>query len=536
MKIIAAMTAATLMALSVGSSVVSHAARADVRDDATGNVCTDINVAAALSGKEPGDLLADPQDVTEESGLAKGTLFRVAYATTGEAGSVVTSCALVALPDGNDIDGVVAWAHGTIGLKETCQPSNSPDAFVGPMPGGIGAPAKGGQQTDGALVNILQDGYAVVATDYPSAGMGSSNLQRYVLGVAEGLAVIDSARVLTGNAAKFGLSRINANAELPLVTWGHSQGGGSALWAGQLAQDYLDARGDQTLELAGVAGEAPATQFTTSPGQPDSYMGNHLGDRDMYNFSPGLGVPFPIGVALFSYVTASWSQVEDATAGAFPFGPTDSISFTDVLTTNGQSTAPTIAGLCLNVQGGSAMYAAALPYLRPNTYRFFAPPFGGTQVGGNWVGGIDSTCANPGQFSQGVQDWCSWLQFNMPGPYGENPYAKLPRDNDGRKVPTYLAQGRTDRIIWCVDVQGRVQGANCLTDQYFHSLKDAYCDGTGYLEVDYFPGVTHLSVPGAAATNPDDGTYNGSPLDKFIRGAMKGNLTPMCSADPDATS
>ncbi|MGI9197221.1 MAG: lipase family protein [Candidatus Nanopelagicales bacterium] len=533
MRAIAIVTSA---AIAIGGAALTVPAVAQPASPATGNVCLDTNVAQALTGTSPGDLLADPQDVTADSGLATGSLFRILYATTGEAGSVVASCGLIAVPAGTAIKGVVAWAHGTVGLKANCQPSNAPDKFVGAMPSGIGAVTKGGNQADGALYGMLADGYAVVATDYPSAGIGDTNLQRYVLGVTEGMAVIDSARTLTRNAAKFGLGPIGAKASLPLVTWGHSQGGGSSIWAGQLAQRYLAARGDQTLNLAGVAAEAPATQFTTSPGQPASYMGNHLGDRDMYNFAPGLGVPFPIGVALFSYVTASWSQVRNATSGSFPVGPTDRISYQDVLTSDGEATAPTIAGLCLNVSGGSAIYAAALPYLMPNKYRFFDSPFGGSQVNGTWVGAIDATCANPGRFPPAIQDWCAWLQFNMPGPYGVNPYPKLPRANDGTKVPVYIAQGRNDRIIWCVDDKGTVQGSHCLTDQFFHSMKDAYCDGSGHLQVDYFPDVTHLGVPNSAATNPVTGTYTGSPLDLFISGAMKGKLPAMCSADPDATT
>ena len=251
----------------------------------TPNVCHDTPIQEALRGATPGDLLAAPQDVTVTSGLLPGAgrLYRIAYATTGEGGSVVASCGLVAVPAGRaSVAGVVAWAHGTVGLVSDCEPSEDPAKFVGPMPAGIGSPTKNGTQQRGALVGMLNDGYAVVATDYPSAGMGKgSSLQYYVLGVTEGLAVLDSARVLTSNASAFGLAPVADDARLPLVTWGHSQGGGSALWAGQLASRYLGAKDDRTLALAGVAAEAPATQFTTSPGQPDSYMGKHLGDRDM---------------------------------------------------------------------------------------------------------------------------------------------------------------------------------------------------------------------------------------------------------------
>lgn len=534
MKALPVASACAVLVLALGGAASAHAAPPfDAASPQAGapNVCVDTNVQQALEGKRPGDLLAPPQDVTSESGLEGGILYRVAYATTGEAGAVVASCGLIAVPKSNTIQGVVAWAHGTVGLDERCQPSMRPEAFVGPMYAGIGAPKADMDQTTGALYNMLADGYAVVATDYPSAGMGSPDLQRYVLGVPSGLAVLDSARTLTGNADRFGLSPIGPQQRLPLITWGHSQGGGSALWAGQLARDYLAAQGDQTLNLAGVFAEAPASQFTTSPGQPQAYMGKHLGDRDMYNFYPGLGIPFPIGAVLFSYVTASWSQVDKGTAGAFPFGPTDSVSYQDVLTNKGQATAPTVADLCLNAGGIPTLAKAVAKYLVPDVSRFFAAPFAGKRVSGKWQGAIDATCADPMKFSKGVQDWCAWLQYNMPGPNGVNGFTKVPLDSSGRKVPVYIAQGLDDRIIWCVDTQGQVQGANCLSDQLYHSYEKEYCDGSGYLYADYYPGASHLSLPGAVASNSPSGTYNGSPLDTFVRGAMKGSLRPQCHAD-----
>ena len=500
-----------------------------------GNVCEDTDIQAALVGKKPGDLLARPQNVTLISKLATGRIYRIAYATTGEAGTVVASCGLVAVPNATSISGVVAWSHGTLGLLEECQPSRHPAKFVGPMYRGIGAVTANGSQQDGALFNMLSDGFAVVATDYPSAGMGGPNLQKYVLGVPSGLAVIDSARVLTNNPAAFGLGPISPSAQLPLVTWGHSQGGGSALWAGQLATPYLSSKGDRTLNLAGVAALAPASQFTTSPGQPRAYLGAHLGDRDMYNNNPGFtgSLKFPIGAALFSFVMTSWSQVNNATAGEFPFGPTQRVSYTDVLTSDGQKAAPVVASKCLKATDLTPIYLAIAGFANPDKKRFFAEPFAGSNASGTWQGGIDATCDKLNSQTPVVQEWCQWLQFNMPGPNGVNPYPELALDSSGDKVPMLLAQGLNDRIMWCVDESGPVSGTNCLTDQFFHSLEPSYCNGTGYLNAKYFPNIDHFGIPAAIATNPATSSYNGSPLDNFVRGAMKGSLKPMCSADPN---
>lgn len=531
--------ALTTMVIGIGAPVQAAPSGRPVGDVSAGagvfakNVCTDTKIGKVLPGAQPGDLLADPQNVTKQAGNEYGSIYRVLYATEGAGDTVVASCGLIAIPEVASLSGVVAWAHGTIGLQQNCQPSEKPQNFVGAMPGGIGVQAKGQSQSDGALENLMRDGYAVVATDYPSRGIGNNDLQPYVLGVAEGLAVLNSARVLTRNAVAFGLSAIAPNAQLPLLTWGHSQGGGSAIWAGQLAKQYFELRGERSLNLVGIAAEAPATQFTTSPGQPANLMGKHLGDRDIYNFNPGLGVKMSIGSVLFSYVTASWSQVQNANAGALPFGPTSGINYEDVLTFAGENTAPKVAGYCLAGADLLSILSATEAYTDPTLYRFFAKPFAGTSTGPKWnqtwTGGIDASCDNPEKYSKAVQDWCSWLQFNMPGPNGVNDYSKYPLDNAGEKVPMFLAQGRNDQIMWCVDGANPVNPPNCLTAQYYNSIDDAYCASTSYLKAQYFADVNHMQVPAAAASNPGNGKYQGSELDTFITGAMNGTLPAKCN-------
>lgn len=505
------------------------------------NVCLDTPIGPALSDARPGELLASPQDITKQSGLEAGRLFRVLYATTGEAGSTVASCGLIAIPGSGQVDGVVAWAHGTVGLTNACQPSSNPSTwFVGAMPRGIGPVSAKGRQADGALAGLLADNLAVVATDYPSAGVGSQELQRYVLGVPSGLAVIDSARALTGHAAQFGLPEVANDAELPLVAWGHSQGGGSALWAGQLASDYLKAQRDRTLNLVGVAAEAPASQFTTSPGQPTRWLGRHLGDLDMYasvKLLPLLPKRVVLGTYFFSLMTSSWAGVENARAGRFPFGPTTSVDAADIVTPQGRATAAKLVKDCLssNVDALELIMLQLNGYGNPDKKRFFLEPFAGGPVDGEWAGAVDATCHDPSDQPRRIAEWCEWMQFNLPGPYGVNRYEKVPTDSDGRLVPMYLAQGRDDVIIYCVDDGGTVQPVNCLTAQLTRSLKSEYCPRDGYLEVDYFPGASHMSVANEAATNTQTGSFRGSPLQTFIQRAMSGELSSGCSIDPDAS-
>ena len=535
MRALVALTAAITVVVGIGAPAqAAPTARSvgDAKDPGglfTKNVCHDTKIAKVLTGAQPGDMLADPQNVTDESNSDYGSIYRVLYATEGANNTLEASCGLIAIPEAATLKGVVAWAHGTIGLLQRCQPSERPQNFVGKMPGGIGVPSKGLDQSAGALENILRDGFAVVATDYASQGIGNNGLQHYVLGVPEGLAVLNSARVLTHNPVAFGLSAIDANAQLPLVTWGHSQGGGSAIWAGQLAKQYFELRADHTLNLAGIAAEAPATQYTTSPGQPANLIGAHLGDRDMYNFDPGLGVKIPIGAVLFSYVMASWSQVTNANAGILPFGPTLNVNYEDVLTFAGENTAPKVSANCLSGTDLLNILGETKSYQYPALYKFFAQPFAGGKVNGTWTGAIDTTCNNPGKYKVAVQDWCRWLQFNMPGPYGVNDYAKYPLNNAGAKVPMYLAQGRDDQIMWCVDASGAVSAPNCLTAQYYGSIDDSYCASKNYVNAQYFANVGHMQVPSAAATNPNTGKYQNSPLDNFITGAMNGSLPGTCS-------
>lgn len=520
---VAAAVAVTASLLPGTSAMAAPPTDSPSRPAATPNVCLDTDITAALVGKLPGDLLATPQDVTTESGLAYGRLYRIAYATTGDGASVTASCGLVALPPRTSLTSVIAWAHGTVGLKQVCQPSMNPAGFVAPVPSG--------PQDSGALVSMLRSGAAVTATDYPSQGLGSDQLQRYVLGVAEGVAVIDSARAITRNAAAFGLTPIAPTAELPFLTWGHSQGGGSAMWAGQLAREYLELHADRTLNLAGVAALAPASQLTTSPRQPANLIGYHLGDRAIYNRNPGVGVPFALGAALFSFVTDSWGEVRNAAVGPMPFGPTASVLPAAVLSSDGLQTAPVVAEACL---AGSDLVTVALAtakYLNPDRARMFLEPFAGAKVKGRWRGAIDQTCAAPGDYPQDVQDWCAWMQFNMPGPYGVNPYSKVPADNSGAKVPVYLAQGRNDRIIWCVDALGPVSPRNCLTAQLYGSMQAEYCPREVHLDADYFAGIDHLQVPAAAATNPKTKAYAGSPLEQFVSGAIAGTLPRTCTVN-----
>jgi acetyl esterase/lipase len=96
---------------------------------------------------------------------------------------------------------LVAWAHGTTGIADVCAPSWIPRS----------------ERDAGYLNTWLQQGFAVVATDYQ--GLGTPGPHPYLAVRPEAYSVLDSVR-----AVLKGFSNV-AN---KIVVIGQSQGGGAA--------------------------------------------------------------------------------------------------------------------------------------------------------------------------------------------------------------------------------------------------------------------------------------------------------------------
>jgi alpha-beta hydrolase superfamily lysophospholipase len=185
--------------------------------------------------------------------------WRVLYLSTDSEDRPVPVSGVVVAPEGPAPPGgrpVVAWAHPSTGISSRCAPSLGPDAGTGAIPG---------------LDALLDAGYVVTATDYP--GLGTAGPHPYLVGEAEGRAVLDSVR------AARALTDAGAGARTAL--WGHSQGGHAALFAGQLAPTY-----SPDVPLAGIATAAPATDLTALL-QHDigSAAGNVLGSLALVSWS-----------------------------------------------------------------------------------------------------------------------------------------------------------------------------------------------------------------------------------------------------------
>jgi len=166
--------------------------------------------------------------------LPGATAYRMLYVSTRPDGTTAASGAMVfvpnspAPPDGRP---VVAWAHGTVGMGDACAPSRSRNPV---------------SQFTTWLPQAMEQGWAVVATDY--AGLGTPGVQLYLVGESEARDVVNSVRAVR--------TIPGVDASDRYVVMGHSQGGHSALWTGELSDDLAP-----ELDLAGVVSIAPAAEL-----------------------------------------------------------------------------------------------------------------------------------------------------------------------------------------------------------------------------------------------------------------------------------
>jgi pimeloyl-ACP methyl ester carboxylesterase len=156
------------------------------------------------------------------------------YTSTGIDGKTVAVSGDVAVPKGKTPEGgwpVITWAHGTVGIADSCAPSK------------IGTQAN----YDSPLLNTwLKAGYAVVRTDYE--GLGTPGPHPYLIGDSAGRSTLDMVK-----AARTLDKRIGKN----LVIAGHSQGGQAALFGASLVK-----RVAPELKLKGTVAFAPVSHLS----------------------------------------------------------------------------------------------------------------------------------------------------------------------------------------------------------------------------------------------------------------------------------
>jgi alpha-beta hydrolase superfamily lysophospholipase len=214
----------------------------------------------------PDDLPAEPGRLLRTEGFSRAipagaTAERILFTTTAIDGSIGVASALVVVPAREPTGPwpVLLWAHGTTGVARPCAPTLLPDP--------LGSGAMPAQQ------EAIDNGWVLVAPDY--IGLGTPGPHPYLIGVPTARSSLDAVR-----AARQidGLSLGDDT-----VVWGHSQGGGAALWVGIEAGSYAP-----DVPLAGVVALAPASDL--------------LGLASVMQDSP-------IGMLFGAYVVDAYSRV-----------------------------------------------------------------------------------------------------------------------------------------------------------------------------------------------------------------------------------
>jgi pimeloyl-ACP methyl ester carboxylesterase len=189
-----------------------------------------------LPAGEPGDVIQATEPVALEGG---GTEQRILYVSTTASGEPTAVSGALFVPAGVAPDApVLTLAHGTIGLADCAAPSRDPEAHAAEVAYFSGLAQEG--REDG----FFAGGAILVASDME--GLGTPGVHRYLVGRSEGAGTLDAvraARSLTGTAGD-------------AVVVGHSQGGGAALWAAQMAADYAP-----DANLVGAVAAAPAVEL-----------------------------------------------------------------------------------------------------------------------------------------------------------------------------------------------------------------------------------------------------------------------------------
>lgn len=168
-----------------------------------------------------------------------GTTHVVMYRSTSAKGEPVAVSGVVSVPTGDPPEGgwpVISWGHGTTGMADDCAPSRS---LVDQQTGVYTA------SMDQTTADLVDDGYAVVRTDYE--GLGTPGPHPYLMGQSAGAAMTDI--VLAAH-------ELSSNLSARWVAMGHSQGGQAALFTSRFTDAYSPG-----LELRGIVALAPPSQL-----------------------------------------------------------------------------------------------------------------------------------------------------------------------------------------------------------------------------------------------------------------------------------
>ena len=233
----------------------------------------------------PGDVIWTEELVTPGGMVG----WRVLYHSLSVAGDDIAVSGLVYAPE-EEPDAAaeteervtLAFAHGTTGLGDDCAPSKDPGAGSSEM-----------------AARYVQRGFVVAMTDFE--GLGPPGVHPYVVGLSEGRGVLDSIR------AARNLSETRAGDQT--IIGGHSQGGGAALVAGEIAPTYAP-----ELDVLGVVAGAPAAELRL--------IGSALSTSPYFGYVVMAATGFhaaypdlPLDLVLTAAAIAELDEIDDLCAG-----------------------------------------------------------------------------------------------------------------------------------------------------------------------------------------------------------------------------
>ncbi len=191
--------------------------------------------------------------------LANGSAHRIIYRSQDKDGKITFSSGMIYIPNkaASSPRPIVAWAHGTIGMGDSCAPSRQKVPVV--------------ENSINWVDAMLQKGWIVTATDY--SGLGTPGVEPYLVGQGEANDVLNSVR-----AAK---NFPGSDAGNQFAIWGHSQGGHSALFSSSRVKSYLP-----EYKLVGTVASAPAAEL-------ESLFSQQQNSAVAWIIGPEVGVSWP---------------------------------------------------------------------------------------------------------------------------------------------------------------------------------------------------------------------------------------------------
>ncbi|MAE35108.1 MAG: Triacylglycerol lipase [Oceanospirillaceae bacterium] len=219
------------------------------------------------------------------AGASLAKAYNVMYRSTDSLGAqnAVTGTVLVSSKpwEGSGDRPTLSYAVGTHGLEQSCAPSMQMRAG-----------------TDYEARNIraaLEKGYAVLVTDYEGYTTGAT--PTYLAGESQAHAALDIFRAASQ------IPRAGISADAPAAVWGFSQGGQTAAWVGQIADEYAP-----DLDLVGVASGGTPADFPVVA----DYLNGSTGASFLLGGIIGLSEQYPDDIPVNDLASANGlAAIED---------------------------------------------------------------------------------------------------------------------------------------------------------------------------------------------------------------------------------